>query len=74
MGPVGTNPAQWLIFYEACSESRYTVTLDLRGAALGNVNLKTEFQRFARASWPPDPPLLFFRDDLHLVWKSDTEY
>lgn len=54
MGPVGMNPAQLLIFYEACSESCYTDPLDLRGAAPGNMNLKTEFQRFANASWPPD--------------------
>lgn len=74
MGPVGMNPAQLLIFYEACSESRYTDPLDLRGATLGNMNLKTEFQRFAKASWPPDHPVLFFQDDLNLVHKSDTEY
>lgn len=48
MGPAGMNPAQLLILYEACLESSYTDPLDLRGATLGNMNLKTEFQRFAR--------------------------
>ena len=51
LGPVDVNPAQLLIFYEACSESRYA--LDLRGETLGGPNPKTEFQRFAEASWPP---------------------
>lgn len=60
MGPVGINPAQLLIFYEACSESRYTDPLDFRGATLAHVNLKTEFQRFAKASLPSDHPVLFF--------------
>lgn len=46
MGPVGMNPAQLLIFYEACSESCYTDPLAFRAAALGNMNLKTEFQDF----------------------------
>lgn len=72
MGRVGMNPAQLLIFYEACSGSRYTDPLDLRGATLGNMNLKTEFQRFAAASWPPDRPVLFFHDDLHLVCQSEN--
>lgn len=67
------NPAQLLIFYEACSESRYTDPLDLTGATLGNMNLKTEFQRFAKASWTSDHQVLFSKDDLHLAWTSDTE-
>lgn len=50
----GTYRWQLLIFYEARSESRYNDPLDLRGATLGNMNLKTEFQRFATASWPTD--------------------
>lgn len=72
MEPLGMNPAQLLIFHEVCSESHCTDPLDLKGTSLGNINLKTEFQRFAKSSWPPDHPGLFFQD-LHVVWKSETK-
>lgn len=36
------------------------IPLDLRGATLGNMNLKTEFQRFAEASWPPGRTVVVF--------------
>lgn len=74
LGPVDVNPAQLLIFYEACSESRYV--LDLRGETLWDTNLKTEFQRFAEASWPPDPAVMIsnMTSMRFGIWRLLTSY
>lgn len=61
MGPAGVNPAQLSIFYEACSESCYTDPLDLRGATLRHMNLKTEFQRFAKSQLASRSPSLVYK-------------